>query len=126
MLFRAVLIIGVISPALFAAELAVSTLLANQNTGTLRDLNRQALDRQIRSSLLGKERADKNQFLPLHGRNPLLLGGTVKIASPSECSIPLTQMRIDGTKRFTVRSSKLPKADFDAMAKAPPFPACKN
>jgi hypothetical protein len=59
MFLRLAVMIGAVSQALFASDFS-PTLFANQNTGTLRDLNRQALNRQIRLSLLGKQPAGKS------------------------------------------------------------------
>jgi len=124
MFLRAVLIIGVALQACPAVDLGSPTLFENQNTGSLRDLNRQALDRQIRS-FFGKGTVDKNRLLPPMQPNYLFPNGRVEIASEGNCSIPLTQMKVDHTKRYTIESRKVPKSAFDSIAKAPPIPACK-
>src|SRR3954464_9537524 len=97
MFLRLALILGTVSQGLFASDFS-PTLFANQNTGNLRDLNRQALDRQIRSSLLRKQPAAQNPLPPIQA-NPLL-NGRARMGSGPDCSIPLAQIKIDNTKRF--------------------------
>lgn len=127
MFLRVVLVIGVVSQACLAVDFGTPTLFANQNIGSLRDLNRQALDRQIHSSLLGKGTAGKNRLLPPPQiPNNLFSNGRMEIASEGNCSLPLTQMKVDHTKRYMMDSRKTPKLDFDSIIKAPPVPACKN
>ena len=123
MLLRFFLMIGAVSQALPASD-SSPNLFANQNTGSLRDLTRQALDRQIQSSLLGQQPAAKNP-LPLIHPN-LLLNGHARVNLESGCSIPLLAMQIDNTKQYTIRSLKVPKSAFDTIAIAPPFPVCKR
>jgi hypothetical protein len=123
MFLRLAVMIGAVSQALFASDFS-PTLFANQNTGTLRDLNRQALNRQIRLSLLGKQPAGKSP-LPSIQANPLL-SGRAKMGSGSDCSIPLAQMKIDNTKRFIAKSFKTAKPNFDPLAKTAPLPACEH
>ena len=125
MLFRLVFAVGAVSQALCASDLASPTLFPNQNTGSLRDLTRQALDRQISSAILGKQQPAGESPLPPLPANPLL-NRRVEVASNSSCSVPLTQMKVDSTKRFTVQSLKAPTLDFDSIAKAPPLPTCKQ
>ena len=121
MLLRFALVIGAVSQALLASDLSPG-LFANQNTGTLRDLNRQALDRQIRSSLLGKQPPARNPLPPIQPNS--LLNGRASVRPESGCSIPLLQMQIDGTKQYAIKSLRAPNPAFDSIAKAPPLPAC--
>jgi hypothetical protein len=124
MFLRFALVIGTVSQALLASDLSPG-LFPNQNTGSVRDLNRQALDRQIRSFLSGKPQPPaKNPLSPLYP-SPLL-NGRAEVRLQSGCSIPLERMKIDNTKQYAIKSLKTPKPDFDAIAKAPPLPACKN
>lgn len=123
MFFRLAFAIGAVSQALLASDFPSPTLFTNQNTGSTRDLSRQALDRQISTAVLGKQQPA--------GKNPLLLlpvplpARRVEVASSSGCSVSLTPMKVDNTKRFTIKSLKVPKPDFDAIAKVPLLPACK-
>jgi hypothetical protein len=87
-------------------------------------LNRQALDRQLRSSLLGTQPLTKNP-LPLIHPN-LLPDGRAKLRSESSCSIPLAQMKIDNTKQYAIKFWKAPKSSFDSISAATPFPVCKR
>ena len=123
MLLRLTLMIGVVSQALWASDFSTG-LFPNQNAGTLRDWTRQALDRQIRSSLLGHPPVAEN-FLPPMGPNPLL-NGHAEARVESGCSIPLEQMKIDNSKQYAIKSMRMPKPAFDSIAKAPPFPACQH
>jgi hypothetical protein len=125
MFFRLVFAIGAVSQALFASDFAPPTLFPNQNTGSTRDLTRQALDRQISAAILGKQQPAGKGPLPSLPVNPFL-NRRVEVASNSDCSVTLTQMKVDGTKRFTIKSLKTPKPDFDSIIKAPPLPACKQ
>lgn len=124
MFLRLVLVIGAASQALLASDLSPN-LFPNQNTGSFRELNRQTLDRQLRSFLLKEPQPlAKNPLLPLQP-NPLL-NGRAEVKPPSVCAIPLTEMKIDSTKEFTFKSWKTPPSSFDSMAKAPPVPACRR
>lgn len=123
MLLRFALMIGAVSQILPASDFSTN-LFANQNTGTLRDLNRQALDQQIRSSLLGQKPATKNPSLPIQPKS--LLNGRAEARGESSCSIPLAQMKIDNTKQYAIKALKAPKSDFDPISVAPPLPVCKR
>ena len=122
MFLRLVLVIGAASQALLASDF-LPGLFANQNTATLLELNRQALDQQIRSSLLGKQTPDKRLLPPIQA-NPLL-DGCAKMGPGTDCSIPLAQMKIDNTRRFIAKSFKTAKPGFDSLAKTAPLPACE-
>ncbi|MBV8709130.1 MAG: hypothetical protein JO028_18220 [Acidobacteriaceae bacterium] len=126
MFLRVVLIIGAVSQACLAVDFGSTSLFADQNTGNLRELNKQALDRQIRSSLLGKGTVGKNRLLPPLQPNYLFPNGRTEIASGGSCAIPLTRMKVGDTKHYTMNSQQIPKPDFDSIAKAPPVPACKD
>ena len=123
MFLRLALVIGTVSHGLLADDFS-PTLFAHQNLGTLRELNRQALDRQIQSSLLGKQPAAKNPLPPIQA-NPLL-NGRARLGSGPDCSIPLAQMKIDNTRRFITKSFKTGNPSFDPLAKAAPMPACEH
>jgi hypothetical protein len=118
MFLRLALILGTVSQGLFASDFS-PTLFANQNTGNLRDL-----DRQIRSSLLSEQPAAQNS-LPPNQANPLL-NGRARMGSGPDCSIPLAQIKIDNAKRFITKSFKTAKPNFDSLAKAAPVPACEH
>ncbi len=123
MFLRLALAICAVSQVLLASDLSPG-LFPNPNTGTLRELNRQALDRQIRSTLLGKQPIAKN---PLPRIQPnFLLNGRARVKLESGCSIPLTQMKVDNAKQFAIQSLKTPNPDFDLIAKTPPLPACEH
>lgn len=127
MFLRAVLIIGALSSTLLAAEFPAASLFPNQNTENLRDLTRQALDRQIRSSLLEKDKNSKDQpLLPVLPLAQLHLKGPaqVVILSDSVCSIPLTRMKKDRTKYYAGHSIPVPESRIDPLTKAAPAPAC--
>ncbi|MBV9033953.1 MAG: hypothetical protein JO182_05620 [Acidobacteriaceae bacterium] len=126
MFLRVVLIIGAVSQSCLAVDFGSTFLFADQNTGNLRELNKQALDRQIRSSLLGKGTVGKNRLLPPLQPNYLFPNGRTEIASGGSCAIPLTRMKVGDTKHYTMNSQQIPKPDFDSIAKAPPVPACKD
>ena len=123
MFLRLALAISIASQVMWASDFSPG-LFANQNTGTLRDLNRQALDRQIRSSLFGKQPAAKNP-LPRIQANPLL-NGRARMGSGPDCSIPLAQMKVDNTRRFITKSFKTAKPNLDPLAKTAPLPACEH
>lgn len=125
MFLRVVLIIGAISQACLAVDFGPPSLFADQNTGNLRELNRQALDRQIRFSLLGKGTVGENHPLPPLQLN-LFPNERMETASQGSCAVPLTQTKVDDTKHYTIDSQKVPKPDFDSITKAPPVPTCKN
>jgi hypothetical protein len=123
MFLRLALIIGTVSHGLLADDFSPK-LFANQNLGTLRELNRQALDQQLRSFLLGKQPAAKNPLPPIQA-SPLL-NGRAKLGSGPDCSIPLAQMKIGNAKRFITKSFKTAKPSLDPLAKAAPVPACEH
>ena len=123
MLLRFALVIGAVSQTLLASDFSPG-LFPNQSTGSPRELSRQALDRQIGSALLGKQPAVRNP-LPLIHPNPLL-NGRAKVEAGAECSIPLTRIKIDKTKQFAIKAWKIPKSDFNSIAKALPVPACEH
>jgi hypothetical protein len=124
MLFRLVFAIGAVSQALLASDFPPLTLFPNQNTGSIRDLTRAALDQQISAAILGKQQpAGKG---PLPSLPVPLPNRRLEVASNSSCSVPLTQMKVDSTKRFTIKSLKTPKPDFDSIIKALPLKACRQ
>lgn len=124
MFVRLALVIGVVSQALSASDFSPG-LFSNQSTGSMRELNRQTLDRQIRSFLLKEPQPPARNPLPPLQRDPLL-NGHAAIRPSSLCAIPLTEMKVDHAKEFTVKSWKTPPASFDAIAKTSPIPACKD
>lgn len=126
MFLRTALLISILSPTLLAADLELVTLAPNQSTKSLRELTRQALDRQIHSAFQDKGPHAKTKRLPSYLKPLTMSDNHVVIASADACSIPLTEMRKDSTKHFAVQSIPVPQRDFDSIAKVPPFPACKK
>jgi hypothetical protein len=115
-LLRFVLITGAFAVTVLAANDSPLSLFPDQSK-SLAQLSRQALDKQINAAISGKQ-------VP-SAVNPTNIPGE-RIMVVNNCAIPLDEVNILNPRKLDPMAKSAGSATFDRMAKRTSIPACKG